>query len=208
MYKCIKRIFDFTSALLLFIVILPFFCIIALLTRILNGKPVFFRQQRTGLNMKKFYMLKFRTMTDTYDEEGNLLPDEQRLTKWGKFLRTTSLDELPELINIIRGDMSVVGPRPLPVKYDSYYSEEELKRFNVRGGLIPPCGSLEKNAIVTWDKQFEYEAWYADSVSLKLDLKIMFAVFRILFQRNEGGYGSYVREPLDVERSKTVNIQG
>lgn len=208
MYKCVKRIFDFTSALMLFIVILPFFCIIALLTRILNGKPVFFRQQRTGLNMKKFYMLKFRTMTDTYDEEGNLLPDEQRLTKWGKFLRTTSLDELPELINIIRGDMSVVGPRPLPVKYDSYYSEEELKRFNVRGGLIPPCGSLEKNAIVTWDKQFEYEAWYADSVSLKLDLKIMFAVFRILFQRNEGGYGSYVREPLDVERSKTVNIQG
>lgn len=206
MYKCVKRVFDFTSALMLFIVILPFFCIIALLTRILNGKPIFFRQQRTGLNMKKFYMLKFRTMTDTYDETGNLLPDEQRLTKWGKFLRTTSLDELPELINIIRGDMSVVGPRPLPVKYDSYYSEEELKRFNVRGGLIPPCGSLEKNAIVTWDKQFEYEAWYADSLSLKLDLKIMFAVFRILFQRNEGGYGSYVRKPLDVERSKTVNI--
>lgn len=206
MYKCIKRIFDFTSALMLFIVILPLFCIIALLTRILNGKPVFFRQQRTGLKMKKFYMLKFRTMTDTYDEAGNLLPDEQRLTKWGKFLRTTSLDELPELINIIRGDMSVVGPRPLPVKYDTYYSEEELKRFNVRGGLIPPCGSLEKNAIVTWDKQFKYEAWYADSVSLKLDLKIMFAVFRILFQRNEGSYGSYVREPLDVERRKTVNI--
>ncbi len=206
MYKYAKRVFDFMSALMLFVVILPVFCIIALLTRILNGKPVFFRQQRTGLNMKKFYMLKFRTMTDTYDEEGNLLPDEQRLTKWGKFLRTTSLDELPELINIIRGDMSVVGPRPLPVKYDSYYSEEELKRFNVRGGLIPPCGSLEKNAIVTWDKQFEYEAWYADSVSLKLDLKIMFAVFRILFQRNEGDYGSYVREPLDVERSETVNI--
>lgn len=207
MYKCVKRTFDFVSALLLFIVISPLFCIIALLTRIHNGKPVFFRQERTGLHKKKFYMLKFRTMADTYDAEGNLLPDELRVTKWGKILRTTSLDELPELINIIRGDMSVVGPRPLPIRYDEYYTEEEMKRFNVRGGLIPPCGSLEKNAIVTWDKQFEYEAWYADNVSLKLDLKIMFAVFRILFQRNEGDYGSYVREPLDVERTNAANIQ-
>ena len=128
MFRCIKRMFDFLSALILFTVILPFFGILALLTLIINGRPVFFRQQRTGMNERKFDMLKFRTMTDTYDEKGELLPDEMRVTKWGKFLRSTSLDELPELINIIRGDMSVIGPRPLPSRYDS--SPEGVLNWN------------------------------------------------------------------------------
>ena len=202
MYKYIKRSFDFMSALLLFVVILPFFSLIALLTLIFNGKPVFFRQQRTGMNERKFDMLKFRTMTDTYDEKGELLPDEMRVTKWGRFLRSSSLDELPELINIIRGDMSVIGPRPLPSRYDSYYSEQEKKRYNVRGGLIPPCNCLAKKTVLTWDEQLKHDAWYAENLTLMLDIRILFFVFGILFKRSQSDYGSYVRQALDVEREK------
>lgn len=194
-FKCFKRCFDFMSALLLFIVISPVFAILCLLVRIKMGKPVFFKQIRSGKNRKLFSLIKFRTMTNKKDKNGNLLPDEMRQTKFGNFLRSTSLDELPELISIIMGHMSVIGPRPLPPIYDDYYSERELKRFEVRGGLLPP-DSIEKSAIISWDKQLEYEASYAENLSLKNDLKILLSAIRIIFKRNETDYGSYVRLPL------------
>lgn len=199
MYKIIKRAFDFLSALILFLVISPFSLVLAVIVRIKMGSPIFFHQVRTGKGMKQFGMTKFRTMTNATDEEGNLLPDEQRQTKFGKWLRSSSLDELPELLNIIKGDMSVIGPRPLPPIYDSYYTEEEKKRFKVRGGLITP-DSIDPNPVISWDKQLAYEADYGEHVSLKKDLMIFVGVFRILFRRTTTDYGEYVRKPLNVER--------
>ena len=192
------------SALLLFVVISPFFLILAVIVRIKMGSPIFFHQVRTGKGMKQFGMTKFRTMTNATDEEGNLLPDEQRQTKFGKWLRSSSLDELPELLNIIKGHMSVIGPRPLPPIYDDYYTEEEKKRFKVHGGLITP-DSIDPNPVISWDKQLAYEADYGENVSLKKDFMIFVGVFRILFRRTATDYGEYVREPLNVER-KDRNI--
>lgn len=204
MYLVFKRCFDFTSSLLLLIVISPLFLLLALLVRIKIGCPIMFHQVRTGKGMKQFGITKFRTMTNETDEEGNLLPDEQRQTTFGKWLRSSSLDELPELLNIIKGDMSVIGPRPLPPIYDDYYTEEEKKRFNVRGGLITP-DSVDPNPVISWDKQLAYEAEYGEKVSLNTDLKIFFCVFRILLRRTETDYGEYVREALNIERSNTKN---
>ena len=201
MYKFFKRCFDFCSATLLFIVISPLFLLLILLVRIKLGKPVFFCQVRSGKDRKPFKMIKFRTMTNEMDREGNLLPDEQRLTKFGHWLRSTSLDELPELINIIKGDMSVIGPRPLQPKYDIYYTQRELKRFQVRGGLISP-ESIDKDPFISWDKQLEYDASYAENISLKEDIRIFYLVFRMLFYRYDKDLGGWVREDLDVERSK------
>lgn len=138
-------------------------------------------------------------MTNAVDENGNLLPNDKRLTKFGKFLRSSSLDELPELLNIIRGDMSVVGPRPLPPIYNDYYTSDENKRFEVRGGLIPP-DSVDEHAVISWEKQFEYDCTYAENVSFIKDIRILLNVFRIIFQRGETDYGSFVRKPLHVER--------
>lgn len=149
--------------------------------------------------MRKFNLVKFRTMNDNHDSDGNLLPDHERVTRFGRFLRSSSLDELPELINIIKGDMSVIGPRPLPPLYDNYYRKEELDRFNVRGGLITP-DSIDPNPIISWDKQFAYEADYGRNLSFCKDLKIFVGVFRILFKRGSQDYGSFERYPLNVER--------
>ena len=201
MYLAFKRCFDFISSLFLFIVISPLFLILAVLVRVNLGTPIFFHQIRSGKGMKSFGMVKFRTMTNDKDADGNLLPDEQRFTKFGKWLRSSSLDELPELLNIIKGDMSVIGPRPLPPIYDNYYTEEEKKRFKVRGGLITP-DSIDPNPVISWDKQLAYEADYGENVSLKKDLMIFVGVFRILFRRTTTDYGEYVREPLNVERNK------
>ena len=199
MYRCVKRVFDFVSALLLLVVSSPLLFVLAVLVRLNLGSPVFFTQERTGKKMRRFKLIKFRTMTNACDSSGKLLPDHQRATRFGRFLRSSSLDELPELINIIKGDMSIIGPRPLPPRYDSYYSEYEKKRFDVRGGLITP-DSVDRSPIIPWDKQLEYEANYAERGGLLLDLKIMVGVFRILFKRNATGYGSFERRPLDVER--------
>ena len=200
MYKTFKRCFDFISALLLLIVVSPIFILIAILVRINLGSPIFFHQTRTGKDMRPFGMTKFRTMTDKRDADGILLPDKDRSTKFGKWLRSTSLDELPELLNIIKGDMSVIGPRPLYPKYNDYYTEEEKKRFLVRGGLVTP-DSVDPEPVISWDKQFKYEADYAENLNLKKDISIFIGVFRILFKRNTTNYGSYSRMPLDVERS-------
>ena len=200
-YKAFKRLFDFVSALILFILISPLFLILMVLVRVKLGSPIFFTQERSGLHQKSFYIRKFRSMTNDRDSDGNLLPDNQRLTKLGRFLRSSSLDELPELLSIIKGDMSVIGPRPLPPTYNQYYTERELKRFEVRGGLLPP-DSVEESAIITWDKQLEYEASYAENLSLKKDLRIFLSAIRIIFTRSETDYGTYVRKSLIEERSK------
>lgn len=200
MYKFCKRAFDLCSSLALLIVISPIIIILAVLVRVKLGSPILFRQVRTGKNMKNFSIMKFRTMTNATDKDGNLLPDEERFTKFGRWLRSSSLDELPELFNIIIGDMSVIGPRPLPPAYNDYYKQEEMARFNVRGGLVTP-DSVDSNPIISWDKQFEYDADYGKNLSLKKDLKIFIGVFRILFKRTETAYGEFVRNPLNVERA-------
>lgn len=200
MFIFTKRTFDLLSSLALFIVISPIFLILALLVRINLGSPIFFRQIRTGKGMKDFSIMKFRTMTNAKDKDGNLLPDEERFTRFGRWLRSSSMDELPELFNIINGDMSVIGPRPLPPTYNDFYEPDEMARFNVRGGLITP-DSVDPNPIISWDKQFEYEAEYGRNLSLKKDLMIFIGVFRILFKRTKTDYGEYVRLPLNVERA-------
>lgn len=199
MYKVFKRIFDFSSASFLFIVISPILLILMVLVRINLGKPIFFKQQRSGMKQNPFYLIKFRTMSNAKDKNGDLLPDHLRVTKFGVFLRSTSLDELPELINIIKGDMSVIGPRPLPCKYDAYYKETELSRFNVRGGLISP-DVVEQVPVVPWDQQLSLEADYGNHVSFKLDFIIFFAVFKTLFKRADSNFGNYERIALDEER--------
>lgn len=200
MYKFWKRAFDLCSSLALLIVISPIFLVLAVLVRVNLGSPIFFRQIRTGKNMKNFSIMKFRTMTNDKDKDGILLPDEERFTKFGRWLRSSSLDELPELFNIINGDMSVIGPRPLPPAYNDYYRPEEMARFDVRGGLVTP-DSVDSNPIISWDKQLEYEADYGKNLSFQKDLNIFIGVFRILFKRTETAYGEFVREALNVERS-------
>ena len=203
MFKLLKRAFDLCSSLALFIVISPVFLVLAILVRANLGSPILFRQLRTGKGMKDFSIMKFRTMTNAKDKDGNLLPDEKRFTKFGRWLRSSSLDELPELFNIINADMSVIGPRPLPPTYNGYYKLEEMARFDVRGGLITP-DSVDPNPIISWDKQFEYEADYGKNLSLKKDIDIFIGVFRILFKRTETAYGEFVREPLNVERKDMI----
>lgn len=200
MYKVFKRTFDFCSSLLLFTVISPLFLVLMICTRISIGSPIFFFQERSGRHQKSFKLIKFRTMTNEKDENGKLLPDHIRLTRFGRFLRNSSLDELPELLNIIKGDMAVIGPRPLYPRYEGFYKEEELPRFNVRGGLIPP-ESLYYDSFLTWDKQLKYEAEYAKDLSLVLDVKILISVFKTMIRRNTEDYGAYSREALDVERA-------
>lgn len=202
-YRVFKRVFDFVSALLLFGMISPLFLVLMIMVRFMIGSPIFFTQERSGLNQNNFFIKKFRSMTNEKDSNGNLLPDDQRLTKFGCFLRSSSLDELPELLSIIKGDMSVIGPRPLPPTYNKFYSERELKRFDVRSGLIPP-DSTDDDAIISWDKQLEYEADYADSLSFMKDIKIFFAVFKTIFNRNKTNYGGYVRKALHEERDHTL----
>ena len=203
MYKYIKRGFDLCSSLLLFIIISPLFLLLAILVRINLGSPILFLQERTGKGKKNFKIMKFRTMTNDKDDDGNLLPDENRFTRFGRWLRSSSLDELPELFNIIKGDMSVIGPRPLPPAYNKYFKQDEMARFNVRGGLITP-DSVDVNPIISWDKQFEYEADYGNNPSFKKDIEIFIGVFRILFKRTETSYGEYVRKSLNVERANMI----
>ena len=139
-------------------------------------------------------------MTNATDSHGNLLPDEDRFTRFGKWLRSSSFDELPELFNIMKGDMSVIGPRPLPPLYNDFFTEYEKSRFKVRGGLIPP-ESLYFDSFVTWDKQLKYEADYANELSLSLDIRLLMSVFKTMFKRTKTEYGEYVREALNVERA-------
>lgn len=171
--KFVKRLLDILISLTGIIVLSPVLLILWVLVRTKLGSPAFFTQQRPGKNGKIFKLYKFRSMTDERDEEGNLLPDEIRLTSFGKKLRATSLDELPELFNILKGDMSLIGPRPLLVKYLPYYSEEESHRHDIRPGLTGLAQVNGRNAI-GWEDRFRYDLEYVHHLSFGLDLKILF----------------------------------
>ena len=177
-----KRFLDITIASLALILLSPLYIYVALKVRKNLGSPILFRQVRPGLNGQPFEMIKFRTMTDERDPEGNLLPNEQRLPKFGKMLRATSLDEMPELWNVIKGDMSIVGPRPLLMEYLPLYNEEQAKRHNVRPGMTGHAQVNGRNAI-SWEKKFELDVWYVENQSIWLDFKIMFqTVKKVLFK--------------------------
>lgn len=178
--KYIKRVLGLVLACIGIVVLSPVFIIVAILVRINLGSPIIFKQERPGKDEKIFTLYKFRTMIDSYDNEGNLLSDEQRLTKFGKWLRSTSLDELPELINIVKGDMSFVGPRPLLVRYLPYYTNSERKRHNVRPGLTGYAQVNGRNHL-TWDERLNYDIDYFNNLSLILDVSIMIkTVFKVI----------------------------
>lgn len=180
--KYIKRWLDFILSLLAIIILSPILLIVALLVRIKLGSPVIFKQKRPGLHEKIFTLYKFRTMTDEKDKDGNLLPDDQRLTKFGKLLRSTSLDELPELFNILKGDMSIVGPRPLLVKYLPLYNDHQKHRHDVRPGFTGWAQCNGRNAI-SWEEKFDLDVYYVKHVAFILDLSIIFKTIKIVFLR-------------------------
>ena len=167
-----KRLFDRLLATLGFILLSPLLIGLVIIIRTTLGRPVFFKQKRPGLDGKPFALLKFRTMSDVRDEQGILLPDAERVTPVGNFLRATSLDELPELINILRGDMSIVGPRPLLMKYLNRYSPSQARRHEVKPGLTGWAQINGRNTL-DWDKKFKMDVWYVDNWSMELDIKII-----------------------------------
>lgn len=183
MYRLfIKRFLDFVLSLLALIVLSPLLLIIAVLVRVKLGSPVIFKQERPGLNERIFTLYKFRTMTDKKDSDGNLLPDEVRLTKFGKMLRSTSLDELPELINMIKGDMSIVGPRPLLVRYLPLYNDKQKHRHDVRPGFTGYAQVNGRNAI-SWKEKFDLDIYYVDHVSFFMDVKIIIKTVKTVMFR-------------------------
>tara|TARA_B100001115_G_C15831424_1_gene415005 strand:- start:980 stop:1612 length:633 start_codon:yes stop_codon:yes gene_type:complete len=181
MYKLfLKKIVDFVLSLLGLLILLPIYLVIIFLIRINLGSPIFFKQERPGLNEKIFNIYKFRTMTNEFDQHGNLLPDENRLTKFGKFLRSTSLDELPSLWSVLKGDMSLVGPRPLLVEYLPFFSDSQARRHEVRPGITGWAQVNGRNAI-SWEEKFELDIWYVDNLSILLDIKILWlTLIRVL----------------------------
>ncbi len=195
----IKRLLDLLLSLTALILLAPLLLVVAILVKIKLGSPILFTQERPGKNEKIFKLYKFRTMTDQRDKEGNLLPDELRLTPFGKMLRSTSLDELPELINIVRGDMSIVGPRPLLVQYLPLYNDFQRRRHEVRSGLTGYAQVHGRN-LITWEEKFRLDVYYVDHVSLFLDIKIVFQTVKKVFIR-EGihGDGTETMEPFRGE---------
>ena len=198
--KFIKRFLDIVLSALAIVILSPLFVILAVCVRIGMGSPVLFKQRRIGKNEKAFDLYKFRSMTNARDESGNLLPEKDRLTRFGVALRSSSLDELPELFSILKGDMSFVGPRPLPTYYGPYFLEQERIRHTVRGGLIPP-DSLGGKTTSDWETQFRYETYYAEHVSFWMDVKVIFWTFKILLMRVRTSYGADDRPHLNKDRA-------
>lgn len=197
MQQKIKRVLEFIIALFALILFSPVLLIVAGLVRFKLGSPIFFCQPRVGLNGKVFKMIKFRTMKDAYDENGEPLPDSERLTPFGQFLRRTSLDELPELINVLTGNMSLVGPRPLLVEYLPLYSEEQMKRHDVRPGITGYAQVNGRNNI-SWTKKFELDVYYVNHFSLWLDLKILWrTVAKVLAQADINQEGNVTVEKFN-----------
>lgn len=185
MYKhFFKRFFDLFFALIGFIALSPIFLFITVFLFFANNGKPFFTQMRPGKNARIFKVIKFKTMNDKKDKDGNLLPDIERLTAIGKFVRKTSLDEIPQLLNVIIGDMSLIGPRPLLVEYLPLYSKEQARRHEVRPGITGWAQVNGRNAI-SWQQKFEFDVWYIDHISLSLDIKILYLTFKKVF-KSEG----------------------
>lgn len=178
----LKRLFDILASAFGLLLLSPVLLIVAWQVRRNLGAPVFFRQTRPGLNGKPFQMVKFRTMRDAFDEDGKPLPDSERITPFGRFLRSTSLDELPELWNVLKGDMSLVGPRPLLMEYMDYYTEEEMLRHTVRPGVTGLAQVTGRNA-TTWNDRLAYDIQYVKTQTLWLDIKIIFKTIHQVFKR-------------------------
>lgn len=202
--RFIKRLMDFILSLIGIIVLSPVLLIVAILVKVKLGSPVLFKQKRPGLNEKIFMMYKFRTMTDERDDNGKLLPDSIRLTKFGKFLRSTSLDELPELLNILRGDMSIIGPRPLSIKYLPYFNETEKQRHDVRPGLTGLAQINGRNSI-SWEEKFGYDIKYVNQINFVRDVKIIFmTVFKVL-KRSNIGQAEEAPESFHIVRQRQID---
>ena len=200
----IKRPLDCIFAGFTLILLLPVMAVTALLVKLKLGSPVIFTQERPGRNEKIFLLRKFRSMTDQKDQNGKLLPDDERLTRFGRFLRSTSLDELPELINIVKGEMSIVGPRPLLKEYLPYYTEEERRRHDVRPGLTGLAQVHGRNAIHSWEERFQYDLEYVDHITFAMDLKILLLTVKKVVQRSDIQVGSEIKAGrLDVVRGKS-----
>ena len=180
--KYIKRGIDFLLALVATVVLSPVLLAVAILVRIKLGTPVLFRQQRPGLNERIFTIYKFRTMTDARDDKGEILPDEVRLTRFGQVLRSTSLDELPELFNILKGDMSIVGPRPLLVQYLPLYNERQKQRHTVRPGITGYAQVNGRNSI-SWEEKFELDVYYTEHLTWQMDIKVFFKTIKAVIAR-------------------------
>lgn len=212
--KYIKRFLDIVLSLCILIVLSPLLLALAALVRIKLGGPVLFRQERPGLGEKIFTLYKFRTMTDARDESGNLLPDKDRLTSFGKFLRAASLDELPEFINILKGDMSFIGPRPLLVSYLPYYTKEEALRHTVRPGLTGLAQVSGRN-FLDWDRRLAKDVEYVKGLSFGMDMKVLFLTVRVVFAKSdvaedtnqaEGNFAQIRKERL--ERTGRLEAEG
>lgn len=204
--KYIKRMLDFILSLIALIVLSPLMIIIGILVRIKLGRPVIFKQKRPGKNEKIFTLYKFRTMTDEKDEQGNLLADEKRLTKFGKFLRSTSLDELPELWNILKGEMAIVGPRPLLVEYLPLYNEEQKHRHDIKPGLTGLAQISGRNAI-QWEEKFKEDIEYVNNITFIQDTKIILKTFIKVFKKdgiNQEGNAT-IRKFEGVKKEK-INV--
>ena len=191
--KYLKRIVDIVVSFTGILLVLPILCLVALLLLIANKTSPFFIQIRPGKNEKLFKIIKFKTMTDATDKQGNLLPDEQRLTAIGRFIRSTSLDELPQLLNVLKGDMSLVGPRPLLPEYLPLYNNEQKKRHEVKPGITGWAQVNGRNAI-SWQQKFKYDVWYVENVSFWVDLKIIFLTIKKVF----------AKEGISSEKSVTM----
>jgi sugar transferase EpsL len=204
-FMTVTRIFNLAATTLGLFAIWPLVMILALLVRIKLGSPILFRQQRPGLHGRPFMMYKFRTMTDERDADGNLLPDVNRLTPFGKFLRSSSLDELPELINVLKGDMSLVGPRPLLMEYLPLYSPEQARRHELRPGITGWAQVNGRNAI-SWEEKFRLDVWYVDHQSFFLDLKILYMTFAKVFKRE--GISQEGQATMEAFRGSQSELHG
>lgn len=195
-----KRLFDIVAASCGLLALMPLLALLALSIRIFLGTPIIFRQKRPGLHGRPFILCKFRSMTDERDASGKLLPDAQRLTGFGRFLRKSSLDELPELYNVLKGEMSLVGPRPLLVRYTPYFTEQELRRFSVRPG-ITGWAQINGRNHASWDKRLGDDIWYVEHQSMLLDVRILFTtIAKVLKREGVAADATVVMLDLDEER--------
>ena len=191
-----KRVIDLILGIVLFVVLFPVLLIVAFFVRVMLGSPVLFRQTRPGRNARPFELIKFRTMTDEKDAKGELLPDSQRLSAFGRMLRATSLDELPELWNVLKGDMSLVGPRPLLMEYLDLYTSEQSRRHEVRPGITGWAQVSGRNAL-SWEDKFALDVWYVDNQSLWLDLKILLmTIMKVVKRDGVSQSGHVTMEPF------------